>query len=502
MDQSKGETMTFEKSSNRETTRDRRTAKEIQHDIQQTRADMDLALDELANRFQPRRLLDEVVGGWKARAVQDPQDAARIAKRVATSATELVRAHPVPVLLSGAALVGWFLDSRRSHGGKRDAAPVDERRVDNEATEAVPAWSPGFDWSRTAGESQAAWNARVSESLSSAVSGSDSSPTHRLRDTAAHLVAVSGHAPRDIHRQPVPWGLNAAEWQQLKDCEEVASYDDDGADDRLTEKAAEAWESVKQVLNDTSTSAQERARKAAELISSYSHQARAVSARWQASARETARQWRESVQETAHAAGAAVQASARATRRAVRNQTETASQVARRNAMNTRRYVMEKQDSLQASVDRGRRVAKRSLTTAVDEYPLAIGAASFCAGLLIGVMMPSSRLEDELLGEKSDALTKSARETAREAIDRGREVAAKTASTAMAEAERQGLTPRHLVDKGQQVASAATDSVKSAIDAAQDKASDLAESVAEVANTAAETAKRQTSTHVAQAKGR
>src|SRR5690606_38225650 len=70
----------------------------------------------------------------------------------------------------------------------------------------------------------------------------------------------------------------------------------------------------------------------------------------------------------------------------------------------------------------GRDVANKTL----EDYPLAIGGAALGIGMLIGLVFPRSRKEDELMGDKADELKQRAKERARDAgeqaIERGRHV--------------------------------------------------------------------------------
>jgi Protein of unknown function (DUF3618) len=59
---------------------------------------------------------------------------------------------------------------------------------------------------------------------------------------------------------------------------------------------------------------------------------------------------------------------------------------------------------------------------------LAIGAAAL--GFLAGLVVPSTRVEDERLGRVSDQVMDKVKETGQEALDRGRQVAQEVASTA------------------------------------------------------------------------
>ena len=59
---------------------------------------------------------------------------------------------------------------------------------------------------------------------------------------------------------------------------------------------------------------------------------------------------------------------------------------------------------------------------------LAIGAAAI--GFLAGLVVPSTRVEDEKLGPVADQVKDKVKETGQEALDRGRQVAQEVASTA------------------------------------------------------------------------
>lgn len=75
--------------------------------------------------------------------------------------------------------------------------------------------------------------------------------------------------------------------------------------------------------------------------------------------------------------------------------------------------------------ERSRRVAS---TLRDNPLGLAIGAAA--VGFLVGMLLPSTRIEDERLGETADELRRRAAETGREALDRGRQVAEDAAHAA------------------------------------------------------------------------
>jgi hypothetical protein len=67
---------------------------------------------------------------------------------------------------------------------------------------------------------------------------------------------------------------------------------------------------------------------------------------------------------------------------------------------------------------------------------LAVGAAA--VGFLAGMMLPSTRMENERIGEMSDQVKERATEVGREALEHGKQVAQETAQTAMDTARQSG----------------------------------------------------------------
>lgn len=66
---------------------------------------------------------------------------------------------------------------------------------------------------------------------------------------------------------------------------------------------------------------------------------------------------------------------------------------------------------------------------------LAIGGAA--VGFLAGMLLPSTRMEDERLGETADQVKAQAADVGREAVERGKQVAQEAASTATETAREQ-----------------------------------------------------------------
>jgi ElaB/YqjD/DUF883 family membrane-anchored ribosome-binding protein len=72
---------------------------------------------------------------------------------------------------------------------------------------------------------------------------------------------------------------------------------------------------------------------------------------------------------------------------------------------------------------------KRAASTA-QENPLGLAVGSIAAGFLVGLLVPSSRVEDEKIGPMADQVKDQIKETGQEALDRGKEVAQQAAETA------------------------------------------------------------------------
>ncbi len=83
----------------------------------------------------------------------------------------------------------------------------------------------------------------------------------------------------------------------------------------------------------------------------------------------------------------------------------------------------------------------------VDDHPLGAGLASLAFGLLVGLVTPSTRREEELLGETSRRVKEQSREVVHDALRKGRAMASAASDAAAHEAEAQELTPPQIAEK-------------------------------------------------------
>ena len=65
-----------------------------------------------------------------------------------------------------------------------------------------------------------------------------------------------------------------------------------------------------------------------------------------------------------------------------------------------------------------------------QENPLGLAVGAVAVGFLAGMLIPSTRVEDEKLGEMSDDVIERAKQTGQEALERGKQVAQDAAETA------------------------------------------------------------------------
>ena len=99
------------------------------------------------------------------------------------------------------------------------------------------------------------------------------------------------------------------------------------------------------------------------------------------------------------------------------------------------------------NIESGYHSSAEQLQKAMEEYPLAVGIGFAAVGALIGVLLPRTRREDELLGEQSDQLIKATKEKGEELLERGKVVAQRVGESALDEARQQGLTPEAVGEK-------------------------------------------------------
>ena len=88
------------------------------------------------------------------------------------------------------------------------------------------------------------------------------------------------------------------------------------------------------------------------------------------------------------------------------------------------------------AVPSGQQVGRVKNTAEQNPLGLAIGAAA--VGFVAGLLVPSTRMENERMGEVSDRVVDAAKDTAGDAVERGKQVAQDVAETAKESGREQG----------------------------------------------------------------
>jgi hypothetical protein len=143
-----------------------------------------------------------------------------------------------------------------------------------------------------------------------------------------------------------------------------------------------------------------------------------------AAASGLARDATSSVQDAAHSAADSVAESASATYDAVADQARRAGDRLQRSASSVRDKVTS---------------GGRGLLDFLYEQPLLLMGLGLAIGAAVGAASPSTEVEDELMGESSDAVKERTTGLAKEELAKGQAVAQKAWQGATDEAEKQGL---------------------------------------------------------------
>jgi gas vesicle protein len=108
-----------------------------------------------------------------------------------------------------------------------------------------------------------------------------------------------------------------------------------------------------------------------------------------------------------------------------------------------------------------------------QENPLGLAIGAAAVGFIAGLLIPSTRAEDQRLGPVADQVKEQARQTGQEAIEHGKQIAQETAQTA--------------ADKAQEVASEVKDTAQAS---AEQHAEELKASAQDSAETVKQGAQR------------
>jgi ElaB/YqjD/DUF883 family membrane-anchored ribosome-binding protein len=99
--------------------------------------------------------------------------------------------------------------------------------------------------------------------------------------------------------------------------------------------------------------------------------------------------------------------------------------------------ITEKKDKAMESIAQTKEGAQRAAGLA-QENPIGLAIGGIAVGFLAGMVIPSTRIEDERMGRVADQAKEKAREAGQEAVERGKTVVQETAQTAAETAREKG----------------------------------------------------------------
>ena len=110
------------------------------------------------------------------------------------------------------------------------------------------------------------------------------------------------------------------------------------------------------------------------------------------------------------------------------------------------------------------RQAKSQLQYWMEENPLAVGAVAMAVGAAVGLALPETRREQELMGDARDRMVDNAKSMANTAVDRATEAAQNLVGTAKGAADTTSTTANTAQDAISRASQAAKDTINKATD--------------------------------------
>jgi gas vesicle protein len=116
--------------------------------------------------------------------------------------------------------------------------------------------------------------------------------------------------------------------------------------------------------------------------------------------------------------------------------------------------------------------AQRAVGVA-EENPIGLALAGVAGGFLVGMLLPSTRIEDERVGPLADTVKETAVETGQEALDRGKDVAGQVAQEAVEGVEDAG---QHALETAKEAGQEQAEKVKESAKEGAEEVADQARS--------------------------
>ncbi len=411
---------------------DTRTPDQIERDIERERAELASTVDALQDKFSPEAVINEIASGFRRHGGEFGEAVTRSAKQ-----------NPLALAVTGVGLA-WLIFGRSHHD------PADDVRHDR-----VRHYSSNHD--------------RHDRDLAGG-SGPGASFAARDRYAGAGYGGSYGTTPERAARYGVNYATRPAWARHDLDDDD---HDDDGRS--LTGRAAETAGAAGDSLRSGAASVASGAGAAAGSVKSgASSAAGAVGSGAKSAGSAVAGGARSAADTVGQAARSTADRVERARARLARG-TEDMSEAARERIVTARARAL---DMAQQADEAARRNYARGRDAAqdfVEEQPLVAGAVALAIGAALAGALPRTKREDELIGQKRDALFDEAERIFQEERDKAERVA----RAAVSEAESIAKEKRDAADQ-------AAPGSKSAVEAAADEMRDAGKRVADAAKDKAE----------------
>ena len=117
--------------------------------------------------------------------------------------------------------------------------------------------------------------------------------------------------------------------------------------------------------------------------------------------------------------------------------------------------------------------AGRQAVGVVQENPLGLAVGAAAVGFLAGMLIPSTKIEDERIGPVADQVKEQARQTGQEALEHGKQIAQETVQTAGEKAQQVAMETKEQVQStaqhhAEELKASAQDSVQEVKQTAQE----------------------------------
>lgn len=427
------------------------SSREVQHEINRIRHEMDHTLDEIGDYLHPKHLLDYFIDSVRSGSSGASKERARA---MARQGADAVKAHPGPAMLMAGAALWYLMDRGRDqerpiHRGGEGPDIHGRRR-----TATYGAWEAGYDWT-SAKEDESTWSEKARDALDkvrSVVSDQSLAAKDKIKAVANHMMSASGKSRDELHAQ---WANLREHAGSFVDARTGEPYADEYGDGTLSEAVACAY------LCDEKRDESSWSSQAQDAVNAMSQSLKNTGA----SVKEQFRALGSQLSSLASSSRSALGGAAHRARGGMSRGYESASGSMHSMAGAARHEADRLGGALQDGIHRSR----ESFSQTLREQPFAVGAAFLGLGLLAGLAAPRTHAEDELMGESADRLKDRARDAGEDALERGKEAASAVANTAAEEAlkhgeeavsavadatakeaERQGVTPQKAADKAKQ----------------------------------------------------